>query len=126
MARIAVHPAVRELVDMVGMAADLRIEELGVGDGSVLARAECQGCLRPHDGVMMLAVKKFRRAAASCHPRPDAILGRGDLLIVVGPAAALAQWCGRGHRTMLHVDASGDLVAFGRRNIPLDDVRSCT
>lgn len=89
MASQALQPAMLEFVDMVSVAPDLRIEELRVGDRSSLATLTVQEACRPWKGVMVLAV---RSAEGELHvpARGDTVLGKGDLLIAVGPADALA------------------------------------
>lgn len=89
MARMALQPALVEFVDMVSMAPDLRIEELVVAKGSPLATRTVRDICAPYDGVMVLGVKD-PVGELRVPPRADTILHEDDLLIVVGPATALA------------------------------------
>ena len=88
MAALAFRPAMLEFVDMVSVAPDLRIEELVVGERSPLAGATVRETASPYDGVMILAVRS-PDGALLVPPRADTELAAGDLLIVVGPMAAL-------------------------------------
>ena len=90
MAALAFRPAMLEFVDMVSVAPDLRIEELVVGEHSPMAGTTVRETAGPYDGVMILAV---RNPAGSLlvPPRADTMLSAGDLLIVVGPMAALGK-----------------------------------
>ena len=90
MAALAFRPAMLEFVDMVSVAPDLRIEELVVGERSPLAGATVRETASPYDGVMILAVRS-PDGALLVPPRADTELAAGDLLIVVGPMAALGQ-----------------------------------
>ncbi|MGI9023957.1 MAG: potassium channel family protein [Acidimicrobiales bacterium] len=90
MAALALRPAMLEFVDMVSVSPDLRIEELVVGERSPLARATVRDACAPYDGVMILAVRSPDGTLA-VPPRADTTLAAGDLLIVVGPLAALGQ-----------------------------------
>jgi voltage-gated potassium channel len=90
MAAMALQPAVLEFVDMVSVDPDLRIEEVVVGKNSALSARSVRDVCAPYEGVMVLAV---RNAAGELliPPRADTVLTEGDLIIVVGPAAALGE-----------------------------------
>ncbi len=88
MAALAFQPAMLEFVDMVSVAPDLRIEELIVGERSPLAGASVRDAAAPYDGVMIMAVRS-PDGTLLVPPRADTVLAVGDLLIVVGPMAAL-------------------------------------
>ncbi len=90
MAALALRPAMLEFVDMVSVSPDLRIEELVVGPRSSLAGATVRDACAPYDGVMILAVRSPDGTLA-VPPRAETSLVSGDLLIVVGPIAALGQ-----------------------------------
>ena len=90
MAALAFRPAMLEFVDMVSVAPDLRIEELVVGERSPMAGSTVRDTAGPYDGVMILAVRS-PDGALLVPPRADTKLSAGDLLIVVGPMAALGQ-----------------------------------
>lgn len=88
MARLALQPAVVDLIDMVAMAPDLRIEELVVAEGSALAGGTIRDACAPRSGVMLVAVKNSQ-GDLRIPPRADDVLDEGDLLIAVGLAAPL-------------------------------------
>ncbi len=90
MAALAFRPAMLEFVDMVTVAPDLRIEELVVGERSPIAGTTVRETAGPYDGVMILAVRS-PDGALLVPPRADTNLSAGDLLIVVGPMAALGK-----------------------------------
>ena len=87
MASQALQPAMLEFVDMVSVAPELRIEELQVGAG--LATRTVREVCAPYSGVMVLAVRN-PGGELLIPPQADTVLGQGDLIIVVGPADALA------------------------------------
>jgi voltage-gated potassium channel len=89
MASQALQPAMLEFVDMVSVAPDLRIEELVVGKSSALAARTVRDVCAPYEGVMVLAVRSPDDELL-IPPRADTVLDEGDLIIVVGPADALA------------------------------------
>ncbi len=68
--------------------ARLRVEELVVGERTPLAGATVRETAGPYDGVMILAVRSPERRPAGAAPSRHQ-LAAGDLLIVVGPMAAL-------------------------------------
>jgi voltage-gated potassium channel len=90
MARMALQPAMLEFVDMVEMSADLRIEELLVVADSSLASRTVRDICAPYPGVMVLAVKS-PDGELVVPARADTVLHGSDIVIAVGPAAALAQ-----------------------------------
>jgi voltage-gated potassium channel len=89
MASQALQPAMLEFVDMVSVAPDLRIEELVVGASSTLAAQTVRDVCAPYDGVMVLAVRS-PDGELLIPPRAETVLNEGDLIIAVGPAAALS------------------------------------
>ncbi len=89
MASLALRPALLEFVDMVSVAPDLRIEELVLAKDSPLATRTVRDVCAPYDGVMVLAVRSGD-GELLIPPRADTVLDAGDLIIVVGPALALA------------------------------------
>ena len=90
MATLAFRPAMLEFVDMVSVAPDLRIEEILVGERSPIAGTTVRDAAAPYDGVMILAVRS-PDGSLLVPPRADTVLSAGDLLILVGPMAALGQ-----------------------------------
>lgn len=94
MAALALQPAMLEFVDMVSVSADLRIEELLVGDRSPLAGATVRDACAPYEGVMILGVRSAD-GRVMVPPRADTRLAAGDLMIVVGPLRALSTMADR-------------------------------
>ncbi|MBW3644730.1 MAG: NAD-binding protein [Actinobacteria bacterium] len=90
MASMALNPAVLEFADMVSVASDLRVEELVIGEGSRLEARTISDVCAPYEGVMVLAVRK-RAGELVIPPRADTVLHEQDLLIAVGPVAALSK-----------------------------------
>ena len=90
MAALALRPAMLEFVDMVSVAPDLRIEELVVSTRSPLVGAAVREACAPYEGVMILAVRS-PDGQLLVPPRADTVLAAQDLLIIVGPQAALAR-----------------------------------
>ncbi len=90
MAAQALRPALLEFVDMVSVAPDLRVEELVVAESSEMGGATVKEVCAPFDGVMILAVRS-PDGQLLVPPRAETQLHAGDLLILVGPAPALAR-----------------------------------
>ena len=90
MAAMALQPAVLEFVDMVSVDPDLRIEEVVVGKGSSLSGRTVRDVCAPYEGVMVLAVRN-PAGDLVIPPRAETVLDEGDLIIVVGPSAALGE-----------------------------------
>jgi voltage-gated potassium channel len=90
MASMALSPAVLEFADMVSVASDLRVEELLIGEGSGLEARTISDVCAPYEGVMVLAVRKAAGELV-IPPRADTVLHEDDLLIAVGPVAALSK-----------------------------------
>ena len=89
MAGLALHPALLQFVDIVNVAPDLRIEELVVGTRSPLAGRTVRDVASPHQGVMILAVRS-PEGELLVPPRADTAISAGDLIILLGPVAALS------------------------------------
>jgi voltage-gated potassium channel len=89
MASVAIRPAVVDFLDLVAVAPDLRLEELMVRAGSVVDGLRVDDVPDRFPGVTILA----RRPAGSweMQPQPPAgtVLAPGDLLVALGPVAAL-------------------------------------
>lgn len=97
MAALALRPAMLEFVDMVSMAPDLRIEQLVIQDRSPLAGSTVQATCAPYEGVMILGVRSSD-GTLLMPPRADTLLAVADLLIVLGPIAALGALAERASR----------------------------
>lgn len=97
MASLALRPAMLEFVDMVSMAPDMRIEELVIRDGSPLAGSTVQAACAPYEGVMILGVRGSD-GTLLMPPRADTHLATADLMIVLGPVAALSDLAERASR----------------------------
>jgi voltage-gated potassium channel len=89
MASLSMQPAMIEFVDMISVAPDLRIEELRVGPTSPYVGRSVKDICEPYGGITLLAL---RRAAGDVliPPKADSELAEGDVVIAVGPVAALS------------------------------------
>lgn len=89
MASVSIRPAVVDFLDLVSVAPDLRLEELMVRAGSVVDGLPVEQVPLRFPGVTVLA----RRPAGSweMEPQPPAgtVLAPGDLVVALGPVAAL-------------------------------------
>jgi hypothetical protein len=85
MAFLAQHPAVVDFLDLVGIAPDLKLEEIKVRPGSALDGATTGAACAAHRGATILAVKR-PGVEPVAFPGPDVRLEAEDL--VVGSTAA--------------------------------------
>jgi len=93
MALLAVHPAVVDVIDVVGLDPHVQLEQVVVQDGSPLAGVRVGEAQAGHPGVAILAI---RRAGADhvTSPEPDLALSPGDLVVVLGPERTLGDLAG--------------------------------
>ncbi len=89
MASISIRPAVVDFLDLVAVAPDLRLEELvvragGVADGMLVGEVPAR-----FPGVTVLAVRPDGAGDMLASPAPSTALRQGDLLVALGPVAAL-------------------------------------
>ena len=88
MAVLAVQPSVLEVLDLLNLGSDIRLEEVAVRagthlDGLTLAEARAR-----YAGVAILALKK-PGSEVSANPSHEVCLARGDLIVALGPAEIL-------------------------------------
>jgi voltage-gated potassium channel len=93
MAFLSLRPSVVDFIDMVTLAPDLRIEEIAVEEASPLGGLTVGDARAAHPGTSILAVKR-PGAELVATPPEDAGLTPGDLVVVVGQAAALESMAG--------------------------------
>jgi voltage-gated potassium channel len=88
MAFLAQHPAVVDFLDLVGIAPDLKLEEIKVRPGSALDGATTGAACAAHRGATILAVKR-PGVEPVAFPGPDVRLEAEDLVVALGPMDAL-------------------------------------
>ncbi len=94
MAVFALQPDVAEFLDVVMHDEDLdfRIEEIHVGEGSMLAgRSLGELALRERTGTLLLAIRRSPRQPFEPHPDDAASVPVGSVLIALGTQAELDQ-----------------------------------
>ena len=88
MAVLAVQPSVLEVLDLLNLGSDIRLEEVSVRAGThldSLTIAEARAC---YAGVAILALKK-PGSDVSANPDHQVRLAPGDLIVALGPAEIL-------------------------------------
>jgi voltage-gated potassium channel len=88
MAFLAVQPSVLEVLDLLNLGSDIRLEEVAVRAGAhldSLTIAEARAC---YAGVAILALKK-PGSEVSTNPDLEVRLAPGDLIVALGPAEIL-------------------------------------
>ena len=91
MAQLAMRPAVVEFVQLATNAdfLDLSMEQVEVKEGSGLVDQTLVGCnLRQRFGVIVVGIQRAG-GAMEFNPAPEALMRRGDHLVVLGPADRL-------------------------------------
>jgi voltage-gated potassium channel len=86
-AAIMTRPHVVDFLDIIthGNGLDLALEEITVGNGSVLADTSLRDMqLRERYGVTILAIQAPGEAATNTRPDPETVLRDGDVLVVIG------------------------------------------
>jgi voltage-gated potassium channel len=88
MAVLAVQPSVLELLDLLNLGSDIRLEEVSIRarthlDGLTIAEARAR-----YAGVAILALKK-PGSEVSANPGHQVRLAPGDLIVALGPAEIL-------------------------------------
>ena len=88
MAVLAVQPSVLEVLDLLNLGSDIRLEEVAVRarthlDGLTIAEARAR-----YAGVAILALKK-PGSEVSANPNHELRLAPGDLIVALGPAEIL-------------------------------------
>jgi voltage-gated potassium channel len=88
MAVLARHPAIVSFLDMVRVAPGWRLEEVEVRPGAPLDGTTVGQVRAGHPDVRILAVTQ-PGAGASAFPAHEVTLAPGDLVLILGPAAAV-------------------------------------
>ena len=88
MALLALQPSVLEVLDLLDLGADIRLEEVAVQPGTPLHGLTIAEAQTRYAGVAILAVRQ-PGAEISTSPDQGLCLGTGDLVIALGPVVIL-------------------------------------
>jgi voltage-gated potassium channel len=88
MAILAVQPSVLEVLDLLNLGSDIRLEEVAVRAGTHLDSLTIAEARARYAGVAILALKKPGNEV-SANPDQKVRLAPGDLIVVLGPAEIL-------------------------------------
>jgi voltage-gated potassium channel len=88
MAVLAVQPSVLEVLDLLNLGSDLRLEEVAVRAGTHLDGLTIAEARARYAGVAILALKT-PGSEVSANPGNEARLAAGDLVVALGPAEIL-------------------------------------
>ncbi len=88
MAVLAVQPSVLEVLDLLNLGSDIRLEEVSVRAGTHLDGLTIAEARARYAGVAILALKK-PGSEVSANPDHKVRLAPGDLIVVLGPAEIL-------------------------------------
>ena len=93
MAILAVQPSVLEVLDLLNLGSDIRLEEVAVQAGTRLDGLTIAEARARFAGVAILALKK---PGSEVSPNPDhgVRLAAGDLIVALGPAEILNRMAG--------------------------------
>ena len=93
MAVLAVQPSVLEVLDLLNLGSDIRLEEVAVQAGTHLDGLTIAEARARYAGVAILAVKK-PGSEVSAGPGHEVRLAPGDLIVALGPAEILNRMAG--------------------------------
>jgi voltage-gated potassium channel len=93
MAVLAVQPSVLEVLDLLNLGSDIRLEEVAVRAGTHLDGLTIAGARARYAGVAILALKK-PGSEVSANPDHELRLAPGDLIVALGPAEILNRMAG--------------------------------
>jgi len=93
MAILAVQPTVLEVLDLLNLGSDIRLEEVAVRAGTHLDSLTIAEARARYAGVAILALKK-PGSEVSANPDHNARLAPGDLIVALGPAEILNRMAG--------------------------------
>jgi voltage-gated potassium channel len=93
MAILAAQPSVLEVLDLLNLGSDIRLEEVAVRAGTQLDSLTIAEARTRYAGVAILALKK-PGSEVSANPDHQMRLAPGDLIIALGPAEILNQMAG--------------------------------
>jgi voltage-gated potassium channel len=88
MAILAVQPSVLEVLDLLNLGSDIRLEEVAVRTGTHLDSLTVAEARARYAGVAILALKK-PGSGVSANPDHEMRLAPGDLIVALGPAEIL-------------------------------------
>ena len=88
MAVLAVQPSVLEVLDLLNLGSDIRLEEVAVRAGTHLDSLTIAEARARYAGVAILALKK-PGSEVSPNPNHEVRLAPGDLIVALGPAEIL-------------------------------------
>jgi Trk K+ transport system NAD-binding subunit len=88
MAVLAVQPSVLEVLDLLNLGSDIRLEEVAVRAGTHLDGMTIAEARARYAGVAILALKKPGNEV-SANPDHQLRLAPGDLIVALGPAEIL-------------------------------------
>jgi voltage-gated potassium channel len=88
MAVLAVQPSVLEVLDLLNLGSDIRLEEVAVRAGTHLDSLTIAEARARYAGVAILALKK-PGSPVSANPDHEIRLVPGDLIVALGPAEIL-------------------------------------
>jgi len=88
MAVLAVQPSVLEVLDLLNLGSDIRLEEVAVRAGTHLDNLTLAEARTRYAGVAILALKK-PGSEVSANPDHEIRLVPGDLIVALGPAEIL-------------------------------------
>jgi voltage-gated potassium channel len=90
MAVLAVQPSVLEVLDLLNLGSDIRLEEVAVRAGTHLDRLTIAEARVRYAGAAILALKK-PESEVSANPDHEVRLAPGDLIVALGPAEILSR-----------------------------------
>ena len=93
MAVLAVQPSVLEVLDLLNLGSDIRLEEVAVRAGTHLDSLTIAEARARYAGVAILALKK-PGYEVSANPDHEVRLAPGDLIVALGPAEILNRMAG--------------------------------
>ena len=93
MAILSAQPTVLEVLDLLNLGSDIRLEEVAVRSGTHLDSLTIAEARARYAGVAILALKK-PGSEVSANPDHNARLAPGDLIVALGPAEILNRMAG--------------------------------
>jgi voltage-gated potassium channel len=91
LAAVSVRPAVIDFMDLIAISPDLRLEELEVRKGGTLDGIMVREVPARFRGVVILAVRSGASTVMQPAPDPEVMLHSGDVVVALGPVAALGE-----------------------------------
>jgi voltage-gated potassium channel len=93
MAVLAVQPSVLEVLDLLNLGSDIRLEEVAVRAGTHLDSLTIAEVRARYAGVAILALRKPGNEV-SANPDHEVLLAPGDLIVALGPGEILNRMAG--------------------------------